>query len=327
MAFGRRHGGHGEEGPSVGPQTPSSAHLELPSTRMSLRSYSSLAYPYRLSISAQLIRVSPTPQWTLKNHHADHRASSKLFADAKHEERADRARAAPPRNTTLIRAASEQPNWTGDESVEDAVLRMLVDKYKPLRTGTIRTAEEKMRRAPSQVADQQPEIHPISIADNDSAVSSSSQSRVYRADEPRLPAVEGHKPWLTTFKVPSHATASICYGHFSTTGSPSSSGTSMRNSTQTGSVDSDRARRKERDVKKSEIAGRLTRAKESSLDYRLGITKNIKSGVQARPNPVSIKGWSGLVEERIEVRRKCIVPHQQWCKSHSFTSPHAASAT
>ncbi len=277
---------------------------------MSLRSYSSLAYPLRLSISAQLIRVSPTPQWDLKNHHADHRASSKLFADAEHEERTDRARAAPPRNTTLIRAASEQPNWTGDESVEDAVLRMLVDKYKPLRTGTIRPAEEKMRHAPPQVAAQQPEIHPTSILDNNSAVSSSSQSRVYRADEPLLPAVEGHKPWLTTFKVPSHATASIRYGHFSTTGSPSSSETSMRNSTQTGPVDSDRARRKERDVKKrSEIAGRLTRAKESSLDYRLGIAKNTKSGARARPNPVSIKGWAGLVEERIEVRRKCTALH------------------
>ena len=279
--------------------------LELPSTKMSLRSYSSLAYPLRLSVSAQLIRVSPTHQWTLRSHHADHRASSKLFADAEHDVRADRARATSPRTATLIRAASEQPNWTGDESVEDAVLRMLVDKHKPLRTGTIRTAEEKIRRPPPQVAAQQPEIHPTSIVDNESAVSSSSQSRVYRADEPLLPAVEGHKPWLTTFKVPSHATASIRYGHFSTTGSPFSPETSMRNSSQTGPVDSDRARRKERDVKKrSEIAGRLTRAKESSLDYRLGITKNIKSGVQARPNPVSIKGWAGLVEERIEVRRK-----------------------
>ena len=58
--------------------------------------------------------------------------------------------------------------------------------------------------------------------------------------------------------------------------------------------------------KRSEIAGRLTRAKESSLDYRLGITKNMKGGVRARPNPVSIKGWVGLVEERIEVRRNFI---------------------
>ena len=278
---------------------------------MSLGSYSSLVYPLRPSTPARLICVYPTPQWTLRNRHADHRASSKLFADAEHEERADRARTAPPRTTTLIRTASKNSNWTGDESIEDAVLRMLVDKYKPLRTGTIRSAEEKMRRAPPQVATQQPEISPMPIVDNNSAVSLSSHPRVYRANEPLLPAVEGHKPWLTTFRVPSHATASIRYGHFPTADSPSSSETSMRNSNQTGPVDSDLARRKERDVKKrSEIAGRLTRAKESSLDYRLGITKNIKSGVQARPNPVSIKGWAGLVEERIEVRRRCMALHQ-----------------
>jgi len=190
------------------------------------------------------------------------------------------------------------------------VLRMLVDKYKPLRTGTIRIAEE-IRRAPTQVAAQQPEISPMSIVDNDSAFPPSSQSRVYRAGEPLLPAFEGHKPWLTTFKVPSHATASIRYGHFPTAGSPFSSETSMRNSTQTGPGDSDPTRRKERDVKKwSEIAGILTRAKEASLNYRLGITKNMKGGVRARPNPVSIKGWAGLVEERIEVRRKCMALHQ-----------------
>ena len=280
---------------------------------MSLGSCFSLASPLGLSISAQLIHASPAPHWTLRNYHADHRASSKLFADAEHEEDADRARAraAPPRTTTRIRTELEHPNWTGDESTEDAVLRMLVDKYKPLRTGTIRTAEEKMRRTPPQVAAQQPETRPLSIMDNDPAASSLSQSRGYRADEPLLPAVEGHKPWLTTFKVPSHATASIRYGHFSPAGSPSSSESPMRNSAQNRPVDSDRARRKEREVKKrSEIGGRLTRAKESSLDYRLGIAKNMKSGVRALPNPVSIKGWAGLVEERIEVCRKYMTLHQ-----------------
>jgi len=96
----------------------------------------------------------------------------------------------------------------------------------------------------------------------------------------------------------------------------------MKSSTQTRPGDSDRTRRKERDVKKrSEIAGRLTRAKESSLNYRLGITKNMKGGVRARPNPVSIKGWAGLVEERIEVRRKCMALHQRWCKSHRSYHP------
>ena len=46
---------------------------------------------------------------------------------------------------------AQHPNWTGNESIEDTVPRMLVDKYKPLRTGTIQTAEEKMHRAPSQI--------------------------------------------------------------------------------------------------------------------------------------------------------------------------------
>lgn len=111
-----------------------------------------------------------------------------------------------------------------------------------------------------------------------------------------MPVVEGHKPWLTTFKVPSHATASIRHGHFPAVGP-------ARRAAPAGTADDDRTRRNEREVKKrSEIAGRLTRAKESTLDYRLGITKNAKGGMYARPNPVSVKGWAGLVEERIEVR-------------------------
>lgn len=185
------------------------------------------------------------------------------------------------------------------------MLRMLVDKYKPLRTGTVETAEEKMRRAPPQVAAQPPTMLPMSMSESPSAIPSSSHHpRVHREDEVLLPAVEGHKPWLTTFKVPSHAMASIRYGHFPAVGgSASSSKSSTRSTAQSGSADDDRARRKEqREVKKrSEIAGRLTRAKESTLDYRLGIAK---SAAQARSNPVSMKGWAGLVEERIEVRRR-----------------------
>ncbi|KAF8506049.1 hypothetical protein F5888DRAFT_1589029, partial [Russula emetica] len=171
---------------------------------------------------------------------------------------------------------------------------MLVDKYKPLRTGTIRTAEEKMHQ-----------MTPMSMSEDPSSIPSSSSLHVYRADEPLLPAVEGHKPWLTTFKVPSHATASIHYGHIPTVGTASSSTSSARRAAQAGPTDDDRTRRKEREVKKrSEIVGRLTRAKESTLDYRLGITKNIKSAMQARPNPVSVKGWAGLVEARIERARQ-----------------------
>ena len=239
---------------------------------------------------------------TTKTHNVDHRASSKLFADAEREDVVDRE-GTPPRSTDL----PKHPNWTGEEIIEDAVLRMLVDKYKPLRTGTVQTAEEKMRRAPPIVGTQPTTTAHISdtpAATPSPSPSSSSRLHVDRPDEPLLPAVEGHKPWLTTFKVPSHATASIRYGQFppaSTSTSPSLGPSRM------GTIEKadDRARRKERETKKrSEITGRLTRARESTLDYQLGI-KNAGSGKQmqqARPNPVSIKGWAGLVEERIEVR-------------------------
>jgi hypothetical protein len=118
-------------------------------TGMSLCLYSTSSYPLCILKSVQVIRTSPTPLlWTMRSHNVDHRASSKLFADAKHEERTS---VTPTRTGVQRGTTSEHPNWTGDESVEDAVLRMLVDKYKPLRTGAIRTAEEKMHRAPPQI--------------------------------------------------------------------------------------------------------------------------------------------------------------------------------
>ena len=51
--------------------------------------------------------------------------------------------------------------------------------------------------------------------------------------------------------------------------------------------------------KRMHQAGRLTQAKESSLDYRLGI----KGSRESLPsNPVSMKGWSTLIEDKVEVR-------------------------
>lgn len=187
------------------------------------------------------------------------------------------------------------------------MLRMLVDKYKPLRTGTVQTAKEKIRRTPPVVNAQPPAMLPISEIPTTTpppSQSSPSASSVYQSDEPILPPVEGHKPWLTTFKVPSHASASIRYGEFPTAPSPSPS-TSADLSQTVRAIEQagDLVRRKDRDAKKrSEIAGHLTRAKESTLDYRLGIKVAGSSGraQQARPNPVSNKGWTSLVEERIE---------------------------
>ncbi|KAI0045118.1 hypothetical protein FA95DRAFT_1589912 [Auriscalpium vulgare] len=218
---------------------------------------------------------------------ADHSASSKLFADAEHEE------TKPPATKPV--AIREYENWTGDESMEDAVLRMLVDKYKPLRSGTIRTAEEKLRQAPPRV--EQGHLDATSIVSTSSPRSELPSSSFSATAEPGviLPGIEGHRPWHTTYKAPSHATSSVKYGTFTST--PSTSKTSSARALPL----DDRARAKEKQARKRSLdAGRLTRAKESTLDYCLGIKK---SHVQSRPNPASIKGWGGLVEERIERAR------------------------
>jgi len=104
------------------------------------------------------------------------------------------------------------------------------------------------------------------------------------------------RPWHATYKAPSHTSASIKVGNFS----PSSA----RSSTGSDGAD-ERTRRTERElVRRRQQASRLTRARESILDYRLGI-KGGGDGQRSstRINPVSLKGWPSLVEDRIEKAR------------------------
>lgn len=226
-------------------------------------------------------------------HNDDHRASSKLFEDAAREEAEEAA--APPRPSKVTMLEGENENWTGEESVKDAVLRMLVDKYKPLRSGPIRTADEKLKQAPPKVSP--PGGGPDFVTSPPSAETSTEAvtPRRYLPNEPLLPSIEGHRPWHTTFKVPSHATSNVRYGHIP---NPVRRGAPL-------SVD-EKAKRKERDMKRrTEQAGRLSRARESTLDYRLGI-KNGADAMHKRPNPASMKGWASLVEDKIEVHYSLI---------------------
>ncbi|KAG6333347.1 hypothetical protein ID866_5738 [Astraeus odoratus] len=216
-------------------------------------------------------------------HQGTRSASDKLFEDAVREEAEERDSATARGRNRLLRPENQHENWTGEESVQDVVLRMLVDKYKPLRTGIIRTADEKLKDTPPQI-------------NSGTTVSEYNTTRTWKevANEPLLPAVEGHKPWHTTFKAPSHASASIKLGNFQ----PSSS------STRGGSIAADeRTRRTERELlRRREQASRLTRARESTLDYRLGL-RSAGDGRAAKMNPVTLKGWQSLVEDRIEKAR------------------------
>ncbi|KAG9074427.1 hypothetical protein FS749_014014, partial [Ceratobasidium sp. UAMH 11750] len=70
-------------------------------------------------------------------------ASAKLFADAEAEEREEAQRRSKPSQADIL--MNKHENWDGDERIQDTVLRMLMDKYKPLRTGQIQTADEKLK--------------------------------------------------------------------------------------------------------------------------------------------------------------------------------------
>lgn len=226
---------------------------------------------------------------------SDHRASSKLFEDAAKEESAEQD--AQRRTSQVDALYSKHHNWDGDESIQDAVLRMLVDKYKPLRTGSIRTADDKLKQTPPEIGsastaqEQEEAITAVYTTPSHSTLNPGNRSGVNMAKVPLLPSIEGHQPWHTTFRVPSHSTSSIKYGSILST-PPSRTTPILSTDEQT--------RRKERDARKrSEQGLRLSRAKESTLDYRLGVKS--AAGQIRRPNPVSLKGWASLVEERIEV--------------------------
>ena len=217
--------------------------------------------------------------------------SAKLFSDAKQEDL--RSKSA---HLQTLESQAQHANWDGDERIQDTVLRMLVDKYKPLRSNSssagIESADEKLKKSVPRVT----EKRPISTWEEESAG---------HLSEPLLPSEEDHKPWHTTFKIPSHAEASIKFANIpiATTATTPSTQLPFSSSTNSNAIKDDRTKRLERETKKrTEQVGRLTRARESTLDYKMGITPAMKnSNLVGRVNPVTIKGWASLVEDQIEV--------------------------
>jgi DnaJ homolog subfamily C member 28 len=184
-------------------------------------------------------------------------ASAKLWEDAAREE-AEQASA--PSNTVNLQVQQDKP-WTGEESTSDAVLRMLVDKYKPLRSGRIQTAEEKLH--------------------------STQKASVSSAPIPATtPGSSDVKPWMVTF-TPPKLTPSIKHANI-----PKSRGTSARSADQSG-YDFQELKR----LKRVKEIDRVTTARERTLDYRIG---RGAAGSQGG-NPLTLKGWANLVEDQIEV--------------------------
>ncbi|KIO22011.1 hypothetical protein M407DRAFT_28425 [Tulasnella calospora MUT 4182] len=213
----------------------------------------------------------------------DKSTSAKLFADAAEEERSHTS--TPLSRTQELAAlhASKQRNWDGDEVTEDAVLRMLVDKYKPLRTGNLRTADDKLKEESNGAGAS------VSLANSSERGGRISLSSL--APIPSPTSFSGNQ-------------------RFKPSGARSGSGV----------LDSDDAkvRAEGRRAKKlNEGPRRVGSALEKSLDYRIGRVLGqgqgdgseaaAASSAPAAPlrqiNPVSLKGWASVVEEKIEQAR------------------------
>ncbi|KAH6908114.1 hypothetical protein BKA70DRAFT_1104057 [Coprinopsis sp. MPI-PUGE-AT-0042] len=232
-------------------------------------------------------------------------ASDKLFADALLED-ADESKAASRSMSRVQQLANQtqhgHENWTGDEDVKDAVLRMLVDKYKPLRSGEIQSADEKMKKGVVPDVGRRNGVDESTASLTEAILTGSSNAwkpplhptTGSWANEPLLPSNPSHKPWDTTYSVPWHQEAAIKTGN-NQLKKPKLSETEEAN------------QKKDREaVRRQMMAGRLTSAREATLDYKLGIKRGPEEqGVRsARPNPSTVKGWGGYVEDKIEKARK-----------------------
>lgn len=186
---------------------------------------------------------------------------SKFFEDAAREE----AEAASGSTSSLTRVVYEQhENWDGDERNQDTVLRMLVDKYKPLCTGSIQSAEQKLKLSPPQPLGDIPltATNTFPTTPNISLEPSGGSW----ATQPLLPSSEDHRPWHTTFKVPSHEVWSVKLANLP---SPIPS---TRTSAQF-SVDEHESKKEKEEFKRTKQARRLTQARDSTLDYKLGVKR------------------------------------------------------
>jgi DnaJ family protein C protein 28 len=264
----------------------------------------------------------------------NHSASTKLFADAASEETSLSSSSTRQRSATPVGGAFDGPEepWTGDESMQDAVLRMLVDKYKPLR-GEFVTADERLKRAPPSISTASPVVFDGVDLDEDlgeaapltahlvkaraakaASISSATSASVSAApgsasytplppsgalaNVPLLPSIEGHRPWHTTYVAPKHA-ASIKLGRII----PSSQSKSRKPNVIESGPDGKPLRKDVAKLRRRMQAVRLTTAREGTLDYKLGLRRaaGLGSGGGGGGGANSIRVWNSLVEERIEV--------------------------
>lgn len=246
--------------------------------------------------------------------------SAKLFADAVAEESLEATAKAKGARDHLLH--SQGPIWTGDEAQSDAVLRMLVDKYKPLRTGEGIKDNAADKRIHNWMKNVDMEAHhPVRGKGDGVEITTSS------GESPHSPKLPPHlfRPWHATYTGDNQAfeAPKIKFGHFDQRKADRDWSNLLELRLPPNADGTTRA--KHRDFRRStKLQGRLGSARESAIDYRLGVVDGEMTHVgaeeeelegfsgnrQIRGNSVlgahkggasGMRAWAGLVEDRITV--------------------------
>ena len=251
--------------------------------------------------------------------------AAKLFQDAIEEESSG---ATPAKSSSLTREhlrLTQGPIWDGDESTPDAVLRMLVDAHKPLRSGEgikHNAADEKIKgwmkglklepRLPGSAAD---------VEIEDPVIEAEAVNPHKTTLPPHL-----HRPWHATYtgETQQEEAPKIKFGMFIKT--KADSDLSLLELRLPPNADA-KTRSKVRSLRKAgKMVKRVENAREGALDYKLGLgpgeggqlieemefeddDETFSGNRQTRGASVlgaqkggasGLKAWAGLVEERIQ---------------------------
>lgn len=229
------------------------------------------------------------------------------------------------------------PIWTGEERVQDTVLRMVIDKYKPLR---IRLGDESKDPADEKIkAGIQTPTSPgpsSSTAATDTGGSSlfvNPGVEGAHEDGRKLPKTPDQKPWRAVYVRPAHLLGacaaeqapSIYYGQFLKSSSSVKVGSSeVRSKLKAAGVnvsalplDDPKAMKQLRQgIKTAERRGKLLRARDSVLDYQLSqsspTSPEIAEEHEVKGDQISdtnrnlqlqlghAQGWDSVIEKRIK---------------------------
>ncbi|WVQ82587.1 hypothetical protein IAT38_004717 [Cryptococcus sp. DSM 104549] len=260
--------------------------------------------------------------------------SAKLFQDAFAEET---NQSSSTSNRDHLRQ-TQGPVWDGDESTSDAVLRMLVDAHKPLRNegGVKHNAADERIKGWMKGLKLEPRLGAgPTFPSGSTGMKIGEDGELVSPHRTTIPP-HLHRPWHSTYSGEKQAaeTPRIKYGAFIKTRADGDALANLMELQLPPNADA-KQRAKVKEARKSgKMVGRLDRAREGALDYKLGLGvdeahlvelggddvdgvdgsgQSFKGNRQMRGNSVlgaqkggasGMRAWGGLVEDRIQRARE-----------------------